>query len=456
MMQSKFIPLSNKSIFPKETRARQAAVKKALSSTPVETGRSIPGLSGRQKIYEISIDDVIYNFHNYRFYLERATIEWQRGRSFYTDEQHRHDAARITEEKIWEQDIPDNEGVIKSLIEDGQYDPAVCDLNGVIVSGNRRLTLLHQIRRRKDSGLYKKQPIGQAVFEKLGKLRVAILNEELTESDIEKLETKLQHINPRKLEYDRIAKYFIVKNLKEKQHLSDEDIYKMNQSMQSLNSSKDVKKFVNVANLMEEYLKFFKIDGDMRELTGLEDPMRRLDDELSKIKNGDRERIGNVDNLVFEYKNTFFVALRAHKLNPDSQLKEKWYRSLYPAFDSVNSSAWKTLHEEAKKVHLGMEEPAKIDDTSLNEAKQKWSEDHAETITDTIDEVVIEVRDSERFIKKPEKLLSRALSDLNWFDEKLSSPDKEYILSHITDPHDVIDELRSKLNSILNKLPADD
>jgi hypothetical protein len=455
MIQSKFIPLYDDSVFPKETRARQAAVKKVLTDAPVELGRSIPGLAGRQKIFQIDIDDVVYNFHNYRFFLERATIEWQRGNSFYTDEQHRHEAARITEEKIWNQDEAENEDVIKSLLEDGQYDPAVCDLNGVIVSGNRRLTLLHQIKRRKDAGLYKNQPISQEVFEELSKIRVAIIEDELSESEIVKLETKLQHNNPKKLEYDRIAKYFIVKNLKDNEHLSDEDIYKMNRSMQSLNSSKDVKKFVDVANLMESYLKFFKVDGDLRELTGLEDPMRRLDDELSKIKNGEKNRLGNRDLMWLEYRNTFFIALMAHKSNPTSQLKEKWYRSLYKAFDNAGSSGWKALTKETEKVQRGIEAPEKIDDTSLKEARQKWSEEHAENITESIEQVVDEVRDFERFQEKPEKLLSRAFGDLEQFDKMLSSPDKEHYLSNVVDPHDTVNDLYRKLDSILNKLPTE-
>ncbi len=455
MIQSKLIQLPAKSVFPKETRARQSAIKNALTYTPVETGRSIPGLGGRQKIYQVDIEDVIYNFHNYRFFLERATIEWQKGDSFYTDENHRHEAARITEEKIWEQDEKENEEVIKSLLEDGQHEPAVCDLNGVIVSGNRRLTLLHQIKRRKDAGLYKNEPISQEVFEELSKIRVAIIEEELSKSEIIKLETKLQHNNPKKLEYDRIAKYFIVKNLKENEHLSDEDIYKMNRSMQSLNSSKDVKKFVDVANLMEDYLKFFKIDGDRRELTGLEDPMRRLDDELNKIKNGERNRLGNKDLLWLEYRNTFFIALMAHKSNPDSQLKEKWYRSLYKAFDNAGSNGWKSLTTETAKVQMGIEAPDKIDDTSLKEARQKWSEEHAENITESIEQVVDEVRDFERFREKPEKLLSRAFGDLEQFDKMLSSPDKEHYLSNVTDPHDVVNEMYRKLDSILNKLPVE-
>lgn len=456
MIQSKLIPLPQDSIFPKETRARQEAVRQALTTNAVETGRSIPGLHDRQKVYEISIDDVIYNFHNYRFFLERATIEWQRGNSFYTDEQHRHEAARITEEKIWNQDVSDNEDVIKSLLEEGQLDPAVCDLNGVIVSGNRRLTLLHQIRRRKDEGLYKNQPVAQEVFEDLSKIRVAIIDKELTESEIVQLETRLQHNNPKKLEYDRIAKYFIVRNLKEHEHLSDEDIFKMNRSMQSLNSSKDVKKFVDVANLMEEYLKFFKIDGDLRELTGLEDPMRRLDDELNKIKTGERSRLGNKDLLVLEYRNAYFIALMAHKSNPESQLKEKWYRNLFKAFDNTSSPAWRALTEATAKVQMQMEAPKKIDDNSLKEARQKWSEEHAGAITETIEQVVDEVRDFERFREKPEKLLSRALGDLDQFDKMLSSPDKQHYLSNVKNPHDVVNEMYRKLGSILNKLPMEE
>lgn len=454
MSQSKFIPLADNNVFPKDKSARKKAINTVLEDQhPVETNRRIPGLNGAHDIFEVDIDDLIYNFHNYRFFLERATIERQKSRRFYEDEEHRHEAARITEEKIWNQDESENEETISSLLKDGQIDPAVCDMSGVVIAGNRRLTLLHQIKRRRDAGYYKKSNISTSRFDELSKIRVAIIDRELEISEIIQFETKLQHNNPKKLEYDRIAKYFIVKNLVQKEHLSPQQVYEDNKGMPSLNNVAAVEKFVRVAELMEEYLKFFEIPEIYVELRGMEDPMRKLDDDLQRIKGGDRP-IGNADMLLLEYRNTFFTALRAHAFNKESDLKEKWYREMFNSFKR-NAKEWQTLKEESVRVGMQTKGPESTDDTKLKEAKQEWAEAHAEKITNGIKDVVDEVRDFARFNEKPEKLLARAMNDLDQFEKMITSPDSKYYLEGIDNPSDTINELYKKLDAILNRLPVD-
>ena len=453
MAQSKLIPLPSDSVFPKDKNARIKALDEARQKNPVENGRRIAGLSGEYDIFEIDVDDLIYNFHNYRFFLERATIEKQKSRQFYEDEEHRYEAARITEEKIWEQDESENEDTVGSLLAEGQIEPAICDMNGVVIAGNRRLTLLHQIKRRRDSGYYKKSNVSPGRFDELSKLRVAIIDKGLEVSEIIQYETKLQHNNPKKLEYDRIAKYFIVKNLIEKEHLSPQQIYDDNKGMPSLKNVAAVDKFVRVAKLMEEYLRFFKIPEIYIELRGMEDPMRKLDDDLLRIRSGDRP-IGNEDSLYLEYRNTFFTALRAHAFNKESGLKEKWYRDLFNAFKR-DTPTWRGLKEDSVKVQMNTKAPDSTDDSTLKESKQEWTEAHAEKVTSGIGEVVDEVRDFERFNEKPEKLLARAMNDLEQFEKMISSADKDFYLEGIDNPSDTINDLYRRLDAILNKLPVE-
>jgi hypothetical protein len=455
MTSSVFHPLTRNGQFPKDKEARKSNIAIALSKDPVAHGIRVAGMEGSNEVYEVDIDDLIYNFHNYRFFMERATIERQMSSSFYTDEEHRFDAARITEEKIWNQDEKANEETIRSLLEDKQLEPAVCEGSGVVISGNRRLTLLHQIKRRREAGYYKNESISASRFEELAKMRVIVVKQEMTVAEIEQAETKLQHNNPAKLEYDRIAKYFIVKNLSTNLGMSNHEIYENNKTMQSLNGPTDVDKFVRVANLMEDYLKVFKMPGMYTQLTGMEDPMRRLDDDLKKIRERKNKRVGNVDLMILEYRTIFFTALRsAQGSGKKGGLKEKWYRDMFKAFDT-ESVSWKTLGAEVKESIATVTAPEKIDDHTIKEHVQKWHEGHGDGIAETISEVIDEVRDYNKFNDRPEKLLTRARDDLEKFDGMITGPDSQVYLDGIENPTELIDEIRKKVNSILNHLPVE-
>ncbi len=450
-----FYPLASNGQFPKDKVARRRGVESAMAKDPVAYGARVAGMEGSHNVYEVDIDDLIYNFHNYRFFLERATIEQQKSTSFYIDEENRFDAARIAEEKIWNQDEKANEETIRSLLEDAQIEPAVCEGSGIVISGNRRLTLLHQIKRRREAGYYKNEAIPLSRFDELSKMRIIVDQKEMSVAEIEQAETRLQHNNPAKLEYDRIAKYFIVKNLSEKLKMSNQEIYDNNKAMQTLDGPKDVDKFVRVAKLMEEYLIFFKMPGMFTQLTGMEDPMRKLDEDLRKIQDRKNKRVGNVDMLVLEYKNVFFTALRsAQGSGKKNGLKEKWYRDMFKGFDT-ESNSWQTLRASVKESTATITEPEKIDDHTIKEHVQRWHEGHGDGIAETISDVIDDVRDYNKFNDRPEKLLTRARDDLDKFYGMITGPDAQVYLEGIEKPNELIDDIRQKANNILNYLPTE-
>ena len=459
MSRIDFIPLNVNGGFPKGSEQRRARILNVISEdSPIENERRISGLGAEaHKVYEVDIDDLIYNFQNYRFFLERATYENQKGESFYTTESNRFDAARITEEKIWNQDKSENEKTISSLLMDGQIEPAVCDMAGVVVSGNRRLTLLHQIKRRREAGWYKNSKISQSRFDELSKIRIVILRHTMSVGEIESYETRLQHNESGKLDYDRTAKYFIVRNLLHNHHKTPEVIYAENQNMPSLGKVKDVDKFVRVADLMDEYLTFIKLPKMYTQLEGTEDPLRFLDDHLRAIADGKISRIGNRDAQISEYKTTYFTALRAAKLlsSKDSGSPgEKWYRSMLTAFEN-NSRGWNDLSKLSMSATVGDSMPEKIDDVSIREHQQDWKEKHGRNVAVGIADAVEDVRDYKKYSEKPEKLLEKARDALEQFDKMLSTDDAQIYLESIENPTGLIDDIRMKANSILNRLPVD-
>lgn len=455
MKKHPLIPIKDKNSFPKSTEVRRKAIKEALEnqSSIVETGRRIPGLSGRpHDIREVDIDYLIYNFHNYRFFIDRATREREYGENYHSDDQNRIEAAMVTENRIWDQDVNDNEKTIESLLKNGQREPAVCDLNGVVVSGNRRLTLLHQIKRRRAEGMYTN--IDPARLDELSKIRVKIEEKEFTDDEIELFETRLQHTADNKQDYDPVNKYFIVRNLRIAHGKSNQEIYDDNNGMPSLNGPLDVDKFIRVADLMEDYLSFIKLPNMFSELKGLEDPFRRLDDDLIKIEEGKINHLGNREIQKLQYKNAYFTALRTPK-GKESGIKEKWYRDFYDAF-SNNTGTWQKLNKAVASAVSDFEGPTTIETDKVKETKQKWDEKHSEEIAESISDVIDEVKDHKKFNEKPEKLLSRISNDLEAFERMITSEDKEEYLEGLEDVSDAVNELYRKLDRILNFLPQDD
>ena len=208
MSNSKFIQLSEYTDFPKSEDTRKKLLQDILESKPISTNVRVDGLSGEFDVYEVPIENLIYNFRNYRFYAERLTYESQNGKSYFSDDSNRKIAARNTENLIWNIDEKRNDETINSLLKYGQKHPGVCDLRGILSSGNTRLMLLHQIMRRREAGDFKN--INPSRLDELTKMRVVIEMMEYSTEELESKETSIQHHQDNKLDYDPINKYFII------------------------------------------------------------------------------------------------------------------------------------------------------------------------------------------------------------------------------------------------------
>lgn len=179
-------------------------------------------------VYMIELDFLIFNQFNDRIAVEVKTEEaMSPGGEIpaYTD---------ALEKKImdylWELNIQRNKETMADLDIKGQIEPGIVTADGVIVNGNRRAMLLKR---------------GNKTYFKAG-----ILPDKFDGhiNEIRKLETELQFNVDKQLEYEPLAKYIKVKELKEANIDFPEIAKLMNQK------EPEVRKWHGIMELMDEYL----------------------------------------------------------------------------------------------------------------------------------------------------------------------------------------------------------
>lgn len=122
--------------------------------------------------------------------------------------------------------------------------------DGTIVDGNRRAMLLNRL-------FYKREELGYS-YEEVEKCKyflAIILPDDAEEKDIQQLETIYQMGEDDKLDYNPIEKYLKCKELK-RLGFSEEDIAGFMSEKPS-----QIKEWINVLDLMEDYLKEYDYEG---------------------------------------------------------------------------------------------------------------------------------------------------------------------------------------------------
>lgn len=156
--------------FPQSREARKAKLLEIKQKPSISTMK-VPG-KGVKNVYRIPLEFLSYNPHNTRFLAQAKTLEKRFGCEL-SDENPEH--VKEIEDFIWQQKKEKNESTITSLIEDGQLQPGVVTVDGILLSGNRRFRLLNEISRNPDK--YNKPGVN---LEGLQYFEAVILDEELS------------------------------------------------------------------------------------------------------------------------------------------------------------------------------------------------------------------------------------------------------------------------------------
>lgn len=370
-------------------------------------------------VYRIPLEHLVYNRRNGRIISWMNRVESE-GEDVSTLDKSEYN------DKVEEMIIESNKGALektKANIKNfGQRVPGVVLNDGTIVDGNRRFTCLRHLRR--DHGM-------DVFFEAI----ILDPKEGLSDIDIKRLELNLQHGEERPVDYNPIDNLVDVYNDIVVNEYFTEQEYALNTNKKP----SEVKKMVEKAKLMVEYLEFINADGKFylaRELE-LDGPLQEMVGILKNEKD-EEERIRVTDTLftaltISKNKDlTRYIRRIGNDILKASNREaflEEFDEIVYDVADAfqekgkVDLEAMRQLNSEMKDLR---DEAASLidrraDETAISRAKMRPI-DAFNTSLKTLDTIDmdhigrLDQKNREEFIR----LMGRMRGVLDSFEERLS------------------------------------
>lgn len=253
--------------------------------------------------YEIPMDLIIYNVENGR--IASLVKSYEREHSSLNPEKE-EDAKQIAQFLYDSNDIA-NKKTKRNIVANGQLETGIITCDGVLVDGNRRVSLMRQII--SDSSFSTSERA------RCEKFRAIVLPEDADKKEILRLETTFQMGADEKVGYNAIEKYLHAQDLSD-QGFSTSDI----SEFMNLDGATEVTKLLEIKQLIDEYLEYFGLDGLYTRLPkGFEDDLQKLNTAIRKIKNGSinwipTTRLTEVEN---DLKCISFDYIRLNAKSPD-------------------------------------------------------------------------------------------------------------------------------------------
>lgn len=230
----------------------------------------------RLDVFRLPLDSLFYNVENGRFAAEYLQLKKKIGRELKSEDP--NDVKEI-EKMLREQSISRSEWLKNDLKDNGQEEPGIITHDGYVVNGNRRMSVL--------SLLAKEDP-------KYGYINVGRLPDNVSESDIYKIELGKQLARDQKLDYGPINEL-----LKIKQGitagLSPEQISK------TIGFSVDeIKEKLDRLILIEEYLQFIEEPKNYKAAEGVHEHFIDLQNQIFNKKTLKQKSYSPLDLLTMK------------------------------------------------------------------------------------------------------------------------------------------------------------
>ena len=351
--------------------------------------------------YEIPVEYLVYNKYNGRIGTFVKTYEKQHGEINVTTEE----GENLIGDFLWKSNLKRNKETLRSIKEEGQSIIGIVTKDGVVIDGNRRCMLIKKISEN-------------------GYFRAIILPDTLESNpkEIRKLETIYQMGVDKRVDYNPIEKYLKCKDLHEEDHFELEEIGKMMGEKAS-----DIKKYLDILKLMEEYLEFYGYEGMYSRLSeeAVEGPFVDLTGYLNKHKTGTRihgrdwepekEDIDDLKNITFDYIRAGFRT--AHGIrdigNPskgqgffsDKKIWKEFFKRYEEDIEPIND-------EEKSLDELRNERPDEDVEKIIKAREQDWVERVEPKLKENRGRARRELDDKAE-ANSPMKLLERAEDTLN-------------------------------------------
>lgn len=389
------------------------------------------GSTRAEIVWRIPLDYLIYNKYNGRIGSAVLSYEKQNGEL----DAERDSDRKIIEGFLYESKEDRNEKTMCSLQEIGQQRYGIVTADGIIVDGNRRAMLLNRLFHKHDELGYTYGQVEHCKY-----FLAIILPDDAEERDIQQLETIYQMGEDDKLDYNPIEKYLKCKELK-RLGFSEKDIAGFMSEEES-----QVKKWIKILDLMEDYLEEYGYDGIYTRLDKTEDLFINLARNLDAYKSGGargRTDWAYTDSDISDLKVVCFDYIRARYEGKEFRDIAKtgkggsifFYKDLWDEFFRQHQE--KVSVNEEPVDELRRHYPGEDLSLLLKKRDKDWTDAAIGPLTGNLNRFSRKLEDK-RDAAKPADLIERALSALKSVDCEQSS--------FTEDPH--IEEMVKEINKI--------
>lgn len=390
------------------------------------------GSTREEIVWRIPLDYLIYNKYNGRIGSEVLSYEKQNSEL----DAERDSDREIIEKFLYESKVDRNKTTMESLQKIGQQRYGIVTSDGIIVDGNRRAMLLNRLFHKRDEFGYTYAQVEQCQY-----FLAIILPDDAEEKDIQQLETIYQMGEDDKLDYNPIEKYLKCKELK-RLGFSDDDIAEFMSE-----KSSQIKEWLRILALMEEYLQEYGYDGIYTRLEKTEGPFVDLENYLDSYN----KRGANVRNVNWTYTDSDISDLKLVCFDYiRARYEGKEFRDIAKTGKDGSIFFFKDLWDDFLRQH---QENTPSDDETVEELRQRcpgedlslllrqrdnaWIEQSKGKLKGNLNRFSRKLEDK-RASNKPGELIERALSALQSVDCEQSS--------FTEDPH--IEEMIKEISKI--------
>lgn len=357
-------------------------------------------------VYKIPLEFLVFNKDNGRIAsLVKSYIREHQAIDVETEE-----GSALIAKFLYSAHEDRNKITREDIINNGQLQYGIVTSDGVIVDGNRRVTLLIRIAN--------DPKVQQSIRDRSKFFLAAILPEEANPKDILRLETQFQMGADGKVDYNPIEKYLHAVDMLNKGFTVNEI-----KSYMGFKKLTDVTQAIEIVKLMDEYLAAYDYEGIYTQIpSGAEDRLLKLNDAIKKIKEGGIPWIptDGKDEVITDLKTICFDFIRLGEHNQEeyraimqgnySFLANEaiWRQFVKSYFDKVDEVPEETSTEEVLETSKSDEDSTRL----LRARDNKWKSTVKEVVSEAYTESKISLENN-KDKDEPLKLLKKAINALS-------------------------------------------
>lgn len=333
---------------------RKKAIAQVIDyAKPEMTGITI-SYHGERKTFDaylIPLNLLVYNQYNGRIGSVVKSYERQNHK---IDNENPNDILLI-EKFLWESKIEANKKTLQSLLDDHQEKFGIVTAEGVIIDGNRRACLLNKIRKDETIDPKKKQHCDYFL--------TIVLPIDADKKELLRLETTYQMGEDAKVDYNPIEKYLKCQDLKDADFTTKEIARFMG------DSESNVKMYLEVLKLMNEYLETYGYDGMYTLLDTNEDSFQKLNSALKGYRSGSVSCMWDFDTEI-DTNDLKLIAFDYIRAGFDQTKFRDIIRKPTSSFPAASFFGCKDIWESFRDKHFSQIDPITDNEESVNHILQ--------------------------------------------------------------------------------------